>query len=276
MAKIKLKFEKSREKEDLQRTEKWHKDREGRWTGSQLKNLMSASRSGGKISWHEPEKLFLFGNTALKYIYENAMERKRKRHIDKGNGTLEMRYGTAVEPLIQKSFKKYLKKNKINETAHEVAFKVFDNMDTAGVSSDMVTKNKDKKVIKSVEMKACTNWGSHFERTFDLLDEKSNDFWQIQGQMAAWNVKECYYVVSEPPKNISEYVCSDNIKSMYKQFKKECKINVQIIEVSQIHVEALYRRITIAEEVISRFIETNGNLRKIMSETIDFFKEKGL
>ena len=82
----------------------------GNWTASAFKALMSSSQSGAKISWSENHRIFLFGKTALKYIYSNGKERQTGRYIDKGDGTLKMKYGTAVEPLISKLTKQQLKK----------------------------------------------------------------------------------------------------------------------------------------------------------------------
>ena len=57
--KSKIKFDiETNEVEELQRTEKWRLDRLGRWTGSQQKNLMSCSSSGGRLTWNDVEKLF--------------------------------------------------------------------------------------------------------------------------------------------------------------------------------------------------------------------------
>lgn len=258
---------------DLQRTEKWMQDRLGRWTASQLKNLMSCNASGGKISWKENSKVFLFGATALSYIYENAMERRSGKYIEMGHGTKEMRYGTKVEPLILKVASKRLKKMGVEGKVKPVGFKQFPTMPNAGVSSDSILFVK-KEPQASVEAKACTSWNTHFERTFEFTSDKSKDFWQTQGQMLAWNTPICYYVVAEPPKNIEKYLYHDgDIMDLYKDFKKECPVNIEIIKESKIHQEALLKRICIAEDALNQFLKTGKNLKHILYETIDIYKQ---
>lgn len=267
--------EKKTKKEELQRTNEWHKDRLGRWTGSQQKNLMSCSASGGKISWNEVDKIFHFGTTALKYIYENAMERKTGRYVDMGSGTKDMQYGTKVEPLIQKATKKKLKELGIKGKIKSVGFKQFPTMPNAGVSSDSILIDKEtKKVLASVEMKACTSWGTHYERTFEAVDEKSMDFWQTQGQMIAWEVGTTYYVVAEPPINISKYLYYDgDIMDLYDDFLEECPISIQTIKASKTHQNALLKRICIAENTLSQFLEKGGSLKEILYKSIEFYKQ---
>lgn len=268
------KEKKVKKAKDLQRTEKWRLERLGRWTGSQLKNLMSCSQSGGRISWNEIDKLFHFGNTALKYIYENAMERKTGRYIDMGQGTKEMQYGTKVEPLIQKATKRKLKEMGIKGKIRSVGFQPFPTIPNAGVSSDSIFEDKKGIVLASVEMKACTAWGTHYERTFEMMDDKGIDFWQVQGQMIAWQVPITYYVVAEPPIDIRKYLYYDgDIMDLYKDFLKECPITIQVIKASKMHQEALLKRIMISENALSQFLTKGGNLREILHKSIDFYKQ---
>lgn len=271
-----IKQEKSKKKKkELQRTDDWKMSRLGRWTGSQLKNLMSCSQSGGKISWNEIDKVFHFGTTALKYIYENAMERKSGRYVDSGEGTKEMRYGTKVEPLIAKATKKKLKEMGIIGKLKKVGFKPFPTMPNAGVSSDSIfIDKKTNKTLASVEMKACCSWSSHYERTFEAMDDKGIDFWQTQGQMISWDVPITYYVVAEPPTNISKYLYYEgDIMDLYKDFLKECPISIQTIKASKIHQNALLKRICIGENVINEFLEKLTDLKSILHNNIDFYKQ---
>jgi hypothetical protein len=266
-------IEKTSKPEELQRTEKWRIDRLGRWTGSQQKNLMSCDAKGGKLTWYDIEKLFYLGAGALKYIYENAMERKSQKYVDMGKGTKEMQYGTRVEPLIAKATKKELKRMKVKGKMKDVGFKQFPTMPNAGVSSDSILKHKGK-VVASVEMKACTNWNTHYERTFEAMDEKSKDFWQTQGQMVAWSVDRCYYVVAEPPIDIGKYLYYDgDIMDLYDEFRKECPISIQVIAASEIHQNALLQRICIAEDTLNTFLTKGGDLKTILYRTIDYYKE---
>lgn len=266
---------KKKKSKDLQRTEDWHKERSGRWTGSQQKTVMSCSPSGSKLSWNDIDKIFHFGTSALKYIYENSMERKSGKYVDMGNGTKEMQYGTKVEPLIQKATKLKLKEMGIEGKIKNVGFKQFPTMPNAGVSSDSILVNKKtKKTIASVEMKACTSWGTHYERTFEALDEKGMDFWQTQSQMIAWEVDITYYVVAEPPINIAKYLYYDgDIMDLFDEFLKECPISIQKIKASKSHQNALLKRICIAEDSVREFLEdTTVDLKHILYKKIDFYK----
>ncbi len=180
-------IEEDNETEQLQRTEKWKQDRSGNWTSSIKKDLMSCSRETARMSWNEKEKVFGFGKTALKAIYNAAMQRKTGRYIDKGDGTKKMQYGTKVEPLI---FTIAAEKLKHLGVLSEVGFKYFPTVPTAGVSADGVLYINEslRKVIAVYEAKACKNWETHFDRTFDLRDEKGTDFWQTQDHMTAYEV----------------------------------------------------------------------------------------
>tara|TARA_B100000953_G_scaffold300250_1_gene304416 strand:+ start:9037 stop:9945 length:909 start_codon:yes stop_codon:yes gene_type:complete len=261
----------------LQRTEEWFNQRKGSWTASQMKNLMSCSGQGGKLTWNDVDKLFYFGKTALKYIYENAMERKTDRYIDSGLDTKATRYGTKVEPLIFKISQKKLSKIHKKAKLIEVGFKKFDGFETAGVSSDglLVKSLKKKEPIASMEYKACTNWNTHYDRTFELVDDKNQDFWQMQSQMIAWKVNTCYYCVSEPPNDINEYlqIPDDEIFDAYKKFKKECKVTVQEVKASKLHQLALLRRIFMAEKTLEKFLSKGGNLKEILEETVEYYHD---
>lgn len=263
--------ENKKAKKELQRTEEWMEQRRGRWTGSQLKNLMSGAQSAGKLSWQEEQKVFLFGKTALKYIYENAMERKTGKYVDLGQGTKEMRYGTKVEPLIFKAAKKALKKK---GKLKLYGFKEFPTMPNAGSSVDAVLENKKGKVIATGELKACTSWGTHYARTFELLDEKGQDFWQVQGQTVSFGVKTAFYIVAEPPQDINKYLYYDgDIMDLYKDFCKECPITIQKVKASKIHQNALLKRIAIAEQALNDWLAEGGSLKETLYKSIDFYKE---
>lgn len=265
---------KKKKKKELQRTEKWRKERLGRWTGSQLKNLMSCSPGKGRLKWDNIDKLFSFGEAALKYIYENAMERKTGRYIDNGEGTLSMKYGTIIEPLIRKEVERILKERKIKGKVKEVGFKKFKKVSNAGVSSDSILVLKGK-TVATIEMKACSNWQTHYDRTFELTSEKSKDFWQLQGECEAHEVDTCYYAVAEPPNDITKYVFHQgNIMDLYDEWKKECKVNIEIVKKSQLHVNALLKRIIIAEDALNDWLSgTEKRLDVTLKNTIEYYNK---
>ena len=256
---------------DLQRTETWREERRGNWTGSQFKNCMTCNAKGGKLDWFNNDKVYYFSEGAIKYIFANAMERKTGRYIQT-DSTKEMKYGTIIEPLIFRRAAEELEKNGL--VLKKVGFKSFDDFPTAGVSSDAIVLDELKQeIIGSGEFKACASWGTLYERTFELLDEKSIDFWQTQGQMLAWNVSKNWYVVASPPKDINVYLRAENIMDYYEEWCAETEITIQVVEKSPIHLNALKQRIQIMESTVNRYLEEDGNLKEILYEEIDYFKQ---
>jgi len=255
----------------FQRTKDWHEKRRGSWTASQMKALMSCGQSGARISWNEKAKIYQFGKTALKYIYENAMERKTGRYIDLGEGTQKMKYGTKIEPIIFKRVKKKLKEfGKLKE----VGYKEYPNFKTAGVSSDGIIY-KGENPVATLEIKACTNWATHYDRTFELMDEKGIDFWQTQSQMLAWAVDTCYYAVAEPPHNINDFLYyKGDIMDLSDNFIQECKVTIQKIKASPIHQSALMERIMIGDVTINKWLKNGGDIKEILYATIEDFKHQ--
>ena len=265
----------------LQRTDAWLLERNGDVSASITKKLMACGKGGTNISWNERAKIYNFSAGVVKFVYEKMQQRKTQRYIDQGQGTKEMRYGTIIEPLIFKAakkhplIKKYLAKG---YTLELVGYKSFHDLPNAGASSDAVLKNKKGKVVMSVEMKACTGWGTHYERTFNLMDDKNMDFWQTQSQMAAWRVKKCIYIVSEPPKSISKYVFYEgDIEDLYKEWKKECKITIQTVKASKIHQHALKERIRVVNKIVDAYLAGDSmDLKELTYAIIDEYKnEKG-
>ena len=159
-------------KNDLQRTEEWFLQRNGEITSTTCKSLMACDNSGGKLPWNEKIKVYSFSSGIVKLVYEKAMQQKSGRYIDSGKGSYAMQYGTAVEPLILKAAKKDKKIKKLLKkgyTIEEVGYKSFPNIPNAGASSDGIIRKPNGDIYAVIEMKACTAWGTHFERTFDSM-----------------------------------------------------------------------------------------------------------
>lgn len=255
----------------LQRTTQWKIDKVGNWGASKMKNLMSCSSKGGKLDWSDNEKIFEFSSGIIKFIYSVAMERKTKKFVETAN-SYAMRFGTKVEPLLfNYAAEKLLEEGIIIEN---VGFKKFPRFTTAGASSDFLGR-KDGIPVLSGEQKSCASWDGHYERTFELMDEKSGDFWQTQSQMIAWNVKKCLYVVSEPPADITKYIFCDDIEELADEFYAECPISLQWIDASPIHQNAVISRIEIVEKVVSKWLAgEEHDLKELFWETVKEEKEK--
>ena len=249
-------------KEAEQRSEEWFKQRSFCYTGSKGKTIMACSPRGAKMSWDNPDKINEFSSGIISYIYETAMQRKTNRYI-KGASTTDMKYGTIVEPLIEKrSREEYF--NSKGLVRVPVGFKTFPNRKYAGASSDdIITKNDE--IIAVVENKACTSWNAHYKRTYENTDESSMDFWQTQMEMIAWEVDLCYYIVISPPTDIMKYVYYDgDIMDLYDEWCAETEMTIEEIKRSPIHCEALLKRIDILEKVTVSFLENGGDIKVIL------------
>lgn len=250
-----------------QRTEEWFKQRSYCLTGSKGKTIMACSSKGSKMSWDNPDKVTEFSSGIISYIYETAMQRKTNRYT-KGASTTDMKYGTIVEPLIEKrSRDEYF--NSKNMVRVAVGFKEFPNRPYAGASTDDIITINDE-IIAVVENKACTSWNAHYKRTYENTDESSIDFWQTQMEMIAWEVDLCYYVVISPPTDIMKYVYYDgDIMDLYEDWISETEMTIEIIKRSPIHCEALLKRIDILEKAIQEFLTNGGDIKEILYDVKD-------
>ena len=59
-------IERKHVEEQLQGTEQWHADRNGRFTGSKTSDLMGTGRSTSKMEWDRPEKICDFSDKSIK------------------------------------------------------------------------------------------------------------------------------------------------------------------------------------------------------------------
>jgi len=249
-----------------QRSEEWFKQRSACYTGSRGKSIMACSRIGAKMTWADKEKVKEFSDGIVTYIYETAMQRKTGRYVTSAS-TADMKYGTIVEPLIERRSREEFF-NKKGLVRCSVGFKEFPNRPYAGASADDVATKHDE-IVAAVENKACTSWGTHYKRTYENTDESSIDFWQTQMEMIAWEVDLCYYIVISPPTDIMKYVYYEgDIMDLYDEWVEETEMTVEEIKRSPIHCEALLARIDIMEAVTVEFIEKGGNIRDILDRIV--------
>lgn len=250
-----------------QRSPEWFKQRSFCYTGSRGKSIMACSQKGSKMSWDNPDKITEFSSGIISYIYETAMQRKTNRYI-KSASTSEMKYGTMVEPLIERrSREEYF--NSKNMVRVSVGFKEFPNRPYAGTSADDIITIIDE-IHAVVENKACTSWNAHYKRTYENTDESSMDFWQTQMEMISWEVDLCYYVVISPPTDIMKYVYYDgDIMDLYEDWCNETEMTIEIIKRSPIHCDALLKRIDILEKVTVEFLENGGDIKELLYDIKD-------
>lgn len=258
---IDFNFSSPQKDEKLQRSSDWFEKRRGCWTGSKIKNLMACNSRGSKLDWSNNDKIYEFSKGVIKYVYSRAMERKSGRYIQTPTKA-DMEYGTKVEPYILR-----IGEDLINQKIIDVGFKQHPQIDSLGASSDGITQ--DRKMV--IEIKGCTNWGTHYDRTFDKVNEKSIDFWQTQIEMLVWNVEKCAYLIAEPPNSIFDYL--KDVKG-FEDFKKECGISVEYIEASKFHQNAILKRVQIVEEACKIWIDLGGDLSQVFWEVVDGYKNQ--
>ncbi len=214
-----------------QRTEKWHNDRLGRFTGSKMKELMSCSRDSKSLNWDNNLKILDLGEAAKKYIFSRAKERQRKIYLKRSIGENGV-YGTEAEPIIIELIKIKYPDFIIEETE----FLEFIE-GVAGASPDGLIVNKNM----GLEMKAATNWNGVYDRIETPFTPKHQDFWQIQSEMLSLEVDKLLYVIAEPPKDLK----NPEIKN----------ISEIIIEASELHQKAIIERCKLGNCIIEKYLE---------------------
>lgn len=231
-----------------QRTDEWFKQRLGKFTGSRISELMAVGRSGGKLVWGTREKLYDFSETALRYIYEKAMERKYE-YVIKVQSSLAMKYGTENEDVIINLF---LEKNPFYNFK-KLGFQEITKYLGASPDGELIDEfNKS-----AVEVKASTNWSTFYSRIEIDFDEKHQDFWQVQTEMMSLKAQKCMYIVGLPPENILETQILD--------------VEWKYIEASPIHQQCILERAKIGNAIIEMYL--NGHtFRKSVEEIINNYK----
>jgi hypothetical protein len=217
--------------EELQRTEEWRKKRSGCWTGSKNSKLMGCGRATAKMQWGSVEKTVDFGVTAERHIYAVGQERITGLRSQKITSQ-ELRYGNEQEPF----FKAQLIKDGIFSNFEDLGFEYFGNYKLGGASSDGRAIYTGKKYPElhaktiGIEMKCCVSWDGHYNRMYEVVNEKHDDFWQHQSEMLAMEVEDLLYCVAMPMQT-----------KLYDE---------QLVKASKVHQKALLDRCMIADEAI--------------------------
>lgn len=218
------------ESNQLQRTEDWHEDRKGKFTGSMMSELMTCTQSTSKMEWGRPEKIIDFGETAKKYIFSRAMEQKTGEYLERSIG-FNGEYGKKVEPLIKAL---YIEKYPGVKFEDCVFTEFLEGI--AGASPDGLIDYE-----LGAEIKGAMSWSGVYERLHLPFDQKHKDFWQIQSEMLALNVKQVVYIIGYPAKDL---------------FNPEIKdIEEKILDASPVHQQAIIQRCKIGNDIIELFLE---------------------
>ena len=218
--------EQSQAEPSLQRSEEWVKQRLGRFTGSQIDELMSCSRASAKYEWGRPEKLIDLGDTAKKYIFAKAKERQRGKVIQ-ATTSYAMKYGTEQESTVWNILlKKY---PRIQKTGFIEFISGVAGASPDGAGSDF-----------GIEIKCVTDWDGLYKRHIEPFDQSHDDFWQIQSEMLALECKKLLYAVAEPSENIFEPNITD--------------ISEKWVEASPIHQQAIIQRCKLGDMIIKKYL----------------------
>lgn len=227
-----------------QRTETWHEDRKGKFTGSMMSDLMTCTASTSRMEWGRPEKIIDFGETAKKYVFSRAMERKTSMYLKRSIG-FNGEYGKIVEPQIVKLYQEKYPGQKFES----VGFLEF-LPGIAGASPDGLIDYE-----LGAEIKGAMSWNGVYERLHLPFDQKHKDFWQIQSEMLSLNVKQVVYIIGYPAKNLFNPIITD--------------IEEKILNSSEIHQQAIIQRCQIGNNAIELFlngVEFQESIRRACEE----------
>ena len=237
---------------DLQRTDDWHEERRGMLTGSKFGDLMTCkSRAKGK-DWGQKKWLLDFGDTAITYIIEKALERITGECIDIPFITWEMQYGIDHE----EEGKDYFTANTPYGAIEEVGFTKF--LKNAGASPDGKLNYNEKKL--NFELKCPATIQSHYKLMTASVAEGHTYFWQLTGEMLALKVDKTIFV------------------SYDKRYPEKYKLGEQMVHLSELHANALLFRCVIAEKLIMALekdlkLDIRAELKSIGEEIPNEFDE---
>ncbi len=234
--------------EDKQRTDHWFEQRKGKFTGSEIYKLMKTTRATSKMIWGREEKRIDFSETAIKYVFGKAMERKRNKVI-RMPSSRQMIYGTENEAIAKDLF---LKKNSHYKFI-KVGFIEF-LPKIAGSSADGKIIDTITNEEFAFENKCAVGWDAVYDRSCEI-DEKHQDFWQFQAEMLSLKVKKLIYTVAEPSSDIFNPNITD--------------ISFEITKASIIHQTELIHRCHIGNLAINLFLRKSKPNKKNMLSSIE-------
>lgn len=203
-------------------------ERIGRFTGSGLKKLMTCKSRKKGLDWSMREKLVDFGDTAINYCLEKAIERMTGK-TQYTPATWQMRWGTEHEPIARE---KLFEKNGIPYPEQEFMF----FLRNAGCTPDSFIDGRN------VEIKCPPTPDNHHKYITQDMDESHEYFWQIQGEMMA----------QSKHRNIE---CNETIFVSYNpDFPEGFQLGERIVKASVLHQKALIVRCIIGEMMINKIM----------------------
>lgn len=261
-----------KEVDQLQRTDQWHEDRRGNFTASSFGKLMTCKNKStikNPKDWGKSFWLLNFGDTAKTYIIEKAIERISGESI-KFFTTYQMQWGIDHED----EGKEYTE-NTLSYNIEEVGFIKF--LKNAGASPDgkilysFVNCQEDQDVLENnsinveclvkyigYELKCPETIQSHYKLMTTSVSEGHDYFWQVTGEMLALETDRLLFATYHPA------------------YPEKYRLSTQMVELSKLHVNALYFRLIVAEKLVLKLVENlkadiNEELIKISAEIPEDF-----
>lgn len=225
-------FNEAIDNEELQRTEAWKEERRGNFTGSSMGKLMTCkSRAKGK-NFGELKWILDFGDSALTYIIERAIERATGQSIEVPD-VWQMRWGRMYEDE-GKAYFENIEGVKLEDVGFEKFYK------NAGASPDGYFYDFDEhqqRVKYAFELKCPATVNSHYNLMNTPVDESHPYFWQVVTEMLSLGTGMAMFATYD---------------TRYPEGAKLGRFNVYQ---SETHIKALKTRIILAEKLVNIIID---------------------
>jgi len=212
---------------ELQRTDDWHKQRLGLFTGSKMGDLMTCKSKAKGKDWTQKKWLLDFGDTAITYILERAIERVTGQRIETPI-TWEMRWGIDHEDEGKAAYEAFAK-----EEVQEVSFMKF--LPNAGASPDgvIITEVPGCEPVKiGFELKCPATIKNHVKYMREPVAEGHDYFWQMIAEMLAIDTDRLTFATYD------------------KRYPDAYKIGTQEVVQSETHATALIFRCLVGERLV--------------------------
>ncbi len=218
--------------EELNKELDWHKQRIGKFTGSQMKNLMSEGR--GKDQ--------LWGETAKGYVFEKLYERVSNSWITIPE-TFAMSKGKEIE---EDAMRVFVERTKYDVSKAE--FMLSKHYDFIGASPDGLVHDYSGKLVGVWETK-CRLDTTMLKNAFVPVTEKHDAFWQLQTEMHVAGVKQAFFT--------------------HYNDERECPfdLQIQVVKYDENAVNRMVERCIVADDVINRAIREVG---KVIDKRISY------
>ena len=228
--------------DQLQRTEKWKKDRAGNFTGSKMIDLMSCKVRATKNNprdWRVKSWLCSFGDTAFSYILSRAIERATgeptrnvksvymdwgNNHEEEGKQIASDKLGVEIEEV---GFIKFCKCG--GASPDGFFYKEFINEESGEIT--MVKHN--------FELKCPATQLKHYKHMNSEVVEGHEYFWQVQSEMMALKCDHSAFATYDP------------------SFPESCNLGIKWVDRSEVHCNAILFRCVVGDVLADKLVESD-------------------